>query len=363
MNILMQNRPDARTHPGGDTVQMERTAAALRLMGLKVDISLELAPDLAGYDLVHLFNTTRARETCLHARNARRQGKPIALSTIYWTMEELQRFAPPAPWIRRIAASQALWRALDRLIPPSPLRRKLEPRLIEGRLGRRKIQEEALSSAGVWLPNAEAERAQIEKDFAVSRPAVIVPNAADPLFADARPDAFIRETGLKDFILCAARIEPRKNQVSLLQAATGMGRPVVLMGRVQLESYGQACRAVSGVETIHIPEAPPEKVASAMAAAAVHALPSWYETPGLASLEAALSGSPVVTTDRGTAREYFGNMAFYCDPARVETIRSALLDALASPPGPALQEHIARRFTWEAAAKATLEGYRLLLAK
>ena len=40
--------------------------------------------------------------------------------------------------------------------------------------------------------------------------------------------------------------------------------------------------------------------------ARVHILPSWFETTGLVSLEAALSGCSVVSTERGHAEEYLG---------------------------------------------------------
>jgi len=247
------------------------------------------------------------------------------------------------------------------VIPPSPLRQSLLPRLVEGRLGHCQLQKEVLSAAGVWLPNARAELERIERDFEIVRPAVVVPNAPDPSFAWAHPARFVQETGFQDFILCAARIEPRKNQLALLKAASGLGRPVVLMGRIQSPGYWKACLMAKGVDLYHMEESPPEMVASAMAAAAVHVLPSWYETPGLASLEAALAGCQVVTTDRGTAREYFQDLVYYCDPASIDSIREAIRKALSSPPDPALREHVAHNFTWEAAARATLEGYRRLL--
>ena len=48
---------------GGDTVQIEKTKEQLEKLGVEVDISLELEPDLSAYDLVHLTNVTRIQET------------------------------------------------------------------------------------------------------------------------------------------------------------------------------------------------------------------------------------------------------------------------------------------------------------
>ncbi len=57
-------------------------------------------------------------------------------------------------------------------------------------------------------------------------------------------------------------------------------------------------------------------LASAYAAARVFALPSWFETPGLAALEAALAGCAVVITPYGSTREYFGDLVEYARPHR-----------------------------------------------
>ena len=44
---------------------------------------------------------------------------------------------------------------------------------------------------------------------------------------------------------------------------------------------------------------------SAYAACDVFVLPGWFETPGLAALEAALAGAKVVATKGGSTKEYF----------------------------------------------------------
>ena len=65
-------------------------------------------------------------------------------------------------------------------------------------------------------------------------------------------------------------------------------------------------------------------LASAYAAARVFALPCWFETPGLAALEAALAGCAVVITPYGSTREYFGDLVEYARPDRPGEIERAL---------------------------------------
>ena len=56
----------------------------------------------------------------------------------------------------------------------------------------------------------------------------------------------------------------------------------------------QSLQRISGDRLTIIDHLPQELLASAYAAAGVHALPSWMETCGLVSLEAALCGTPLV---------------------------------------------------------------------
>jgi glycosyltransferase involved in cell wall biosynthesis len=106
---------------------------------------------------------------------------------------------------------------------------------------------------------------------------------------------------------------------------------------------------------------PPEELPGIYRLAAVHALPSWRETPGLASLEAAAAGCRIVTTGIGSARDYFGEDAWYCDPPDRASIRTAVVGALAAQPSSRLRRRVLADYTWDAAARATLEAYQAAL--
>ena len=104
-------------------------------------------------------------------------------------------------------------------------------------------------------------------------------------------------------------------------------------------------------------------MANAYAAARTHALVSFYETPGLASLEAVLAGATIVATDRGSPREYFGDSAFYCQPTDLGSIKAALSAAYAAKPDPALKQRVLSEYSWARTAAATIEGYRRAIEK
>jgi glycosyltransferase involved in cell wall biosynthesis len=92
--------------------------------------------------------------------------------------------------------------------------------------------------------------------------------------------------GLNEFALCVGRIEPRKNQLRLVQALRSSKIPVVMVGRRMNAKFFEAVKQAMKSSDVIIEETNQEQLKRIYAAARVHVLPSIYETPGLASLEA-----------------------------------------------------------------------------
>lgn len=95
--------------------------------------------------------------------------------------------------------------------------------------------------------------------------------------------------------------------------------------------------------------------------AKVHVLPSWNETTGLSSLEAAWYGCNIVITDKGDTLEYFEDDAFYCDPSDPESIYNAIQKASSAPYSDALKNKIISKYNWQTAAVSTLEAYKEII--
>ena len=176
-------------------------------------------------------------------------------------------------------------------------------------------------------------------------------------------ERFRRETGLEDFVLCVGRLEWRKNQLMLLKALEDSELPLVFAtgGFTYQPQYEEVCRKFQRRgQTVFLGRLAPDLLASAFAAARVHALPSWYELPGLVSLEAAHYNTNVVITDYGTARDYFEEDAFYCRPDDPQSIHNAVCAAYYSPVRPHLADRVAQ-YTWQRAADRNLEIYEQVL--
>src|SRR5262249_30642993 len=81
-----------------------------------------------------------------------------------------------------------------------------------------------LQTSDLILPNSEAEKAQIERLFAIPGSKIqVVHNAVDAEFKNASPEPFRARYGNEPFLLSVGRIEPRKNQLNLIRAAKKAG--------------------------------------------------------------------------------------------------------------------------------------------
>ncbi len=350
MRVLLQGRNDLFDRPGGDTIQALKTAEHLRRLGVEAELNIERRQDLGEFDLVHLFNTTVDNSAL--ARAAHTQGRPVVLSTIYWNRDELLA--------ARLQFGQAGW--LVRLLGrtwASRLRQWIWYAQPEWRAMRALVHE-----VDLLLPNSQAETELLYRDFGLRHHerVRVVTNGVDPTpLLGATRQSFLERFSIQGFLLSVGRIEVRKNQLALLRVLRPDDPPAVFIGALNQRepNYVASVLELAREKNVRIIESLPHaEMASAYAAARAHVLPSWYETPGLASLEAAVVGCPVVTTDRGCAREYFGDLAHYCDPANPKSIRAALDSGLSAPRADALRDHILANFTWEVAARQTFDAYK-----
>jgi glycosyltransferase involved in cell wall biosynthesis len=328
---------------GGHVIQATRTAESLRAIGVDVTLSHD-SDDLSGYRIVHGFGLSPPI-----LRRARESGGVAVVSPIWWSADYRAGVTRPRTTSHRIEQAARLAFSAARRGAHETARRL-----------RQHIEEAARSfeSADLLLPNSQLEAAQIQTDLGISTPMRIVPNAFDPDFFTP-PEPGTPRSG----VACVGRIEPHKNQLGLIEALRGTGISLIVAGpeHPHHTDYARRCHACADSSVSFLPGGDQLFVRDVLRSAAVHTLPSWFETTGLVSLEAAGTGCAIVTTERGYAREYFGGYATYCDPASQSSIRDAVQSALATGPPAALRNHVASRFTWTQTARATLAAYEWIL--
>ena len=155
------------------------------------------------------------------------------------------------------------------------------------------------------------------------------------------------------------RIESRKNQLKLIRALNNTRYELYIHGKPSPNNmpYFEQCKA-EAAPNIHIGgHLDEEMLYTAYANARVHVLPSYFETTGLSSLEAAVMGCNIVVTDKGDTRDYFADDAWYCDPDSVESIKQAVDAAYNTPYNEAFRQRILSEYTWKRAAEETYKAY------
>ena len=340
--------------PGGHQVQLDQTARFLRELGVDAQVCYNSEARVGDFDLVHSFGLPPQ-----WLRRCRQARVPVVISTIYWarsyTMGEERTYVTTGEAARafkgRMRRGAALWYKTLRGRAGEACSQKL---------ARQIAYRASYEMADLLLPNSEMEAQTILADLEVTTPYHVVPNAVDA--ARFRlPDAPTK----RDYVLFAGRFEPHKNQLGLIRAWNAELPPLKIVGQAHPhhEVYYQKCLRESQPKNIEIlPGVPHDQLPALYQGAKLHILPTWFETTGLVSLEAALCGCNVVTTSRGYAREYFEDLAWYCDPAQRESIRQSVMGAWQSPFRAQLRERVLDNYTWEHTARATLEGYNTVLS-
>jgi glycosyltransferase involved in cell wall biosynthesis len=342
MKVLMGTFSGVTMLGGGVEVQVRSLQREL----VKLGVEAELFDPWKSYDRrsIDLFHLFAANVGTYHLGRALHSlGVKLAVSPVFFSRHNAAAVA------RRLAVGRKL-------------------RRVGGLWTEHMFCKELCDMAQVVLPNTQAELELVRDAFEVPAEKLrVLPNGVDGRFAGASPDAFVAQFGIRDFVLYVGHIGwERKNVLPLVKVLLELDRPAVFIGTVIDNRYGRQCyELIRGSASMrHIPALPPgsELLASAYAAAHVLVLPAYYETPGLAALEAALAGTRICITRHGGTTEYFGDMADYLEPSEPASIRNALRSALSRPKDQGLREHVRTNYLWSHAGQRLLATYRQTLA-
>lgn len=253
----------------------------------------------------------------------------------------------PLPWrAPRIVVAHSCvaswWRAVHGAPEPDRYRRY------------RDAVARGIAAADAVVAPTRAMMAAVRELHGEPRRAVVIPNAARPV-ARARDVA-------APFVLAAGRVWDEAKDLALLdRVAPRLGWPVVVAGSDAHPEGGSRrlahARALGWVA--------PDELAGWMSRAAVFVHPARYEPFGLAPLEAALHGCPLVLGDIPSLREVWGDAAVYAPPGDADAVVAAVEDLRTDPARRELLGERARAralaFSPERQADAYLALYTSLL--
>jgi hypothetical protein len=220
-----------------------------------------------------------------------------------------------------------------------------------------------LNMADRVVCNSDAECQTLSKVFEVPiEKFICVYNGVEEQFFESVDPKIFRDYYQihSPFVLNVANIEPRKNQLNLVRAIKQFPEyKLVIMGGIRDKEYADKVISEGGSQLIIIErqEHGSEMQRSAYTACGLFALPSTLETPGLAALEAAACGAPVLITQEGCTKEYFGNFVVYVDPDSVASIGNGIHSTF-SKSSPDLHALINEKFTWKKVLVPLIQHYQ-----
>jgi len=359
MKIAYISRATLYSSPGGDTQQIAMTAHYLRELGVDVDIYLTTDKiNYHNYDLLHFFNIIRPADILRHIL---RSEKPYVVSTIFLDYGDFEKNGRRGwmKWMNKIFSE-------DQIEYNKAIARRVRNGEKIGswhylRWGHRRSIHYIAENAGMLLPNSVSEYKRFSEKYQLQQVYQVIPNGIDPnlITKSDKP----RNEQCRDAVLCVGRIEGRKNQINLIRALNNTQYKVYIIGKPSPNNmaYYKQCKEAAADNIVFSNWVSEEKLYEMYHSAKVHILPSYFETTGLSTLEAAVMGCNIVITDKGDTVDYFGDYAWYCNPDDPASIRKAVDDAYSAPYNNRFKEYILNHYTWEHAAKEALEAYKKVL--
>jgi len=360
---------------GGDKIQVENTAAELRKLGVEIDIKSGLNTDMAGYDLIHIFQLDWSPESYFYTKQAKELGKPIVLSPIHHSVAELKKFDEEYVFDYRRLTKYMFRNQFHRDTYKDVYRTIFDPVHLKPTIysifkGLQNMNRDTIRWSDYVLVQTEKEAEDLKTTYEVDFKWSIVPNGVSKNFINN--SHYQNALGINEYILCVGRIEPRKNQLSVIEAVkrlrkeTGLDLKLVLVGVKSSRKHVEyILRFNSSLKknkwVIHISKVPYEEMPSYCHFAKVGVSASWFETTGLTSLEALFSGTNAVASGE-RAKEYLGDQASYCKPEDIDSIKDAIKKEYFAP-RPVVTDKMLSSYTWENAAKKTFEVYNQVLKK
>ncbi len=314
LTICFLVRPDLFTSNAGDTVQIQSLKNELEKIGYKIVIRTELnqLDNDDKFDFAHLFNILRVESALNNLNYAKKMKLPVLITPIYWNA---------LPFFKRERREYVNWWH-----------------------NTQRIRKNIIKQAELVAANSWQEIDCMQEDFAIDLNAEVYPNGVDSSF-------FTNAKKLDNKVISVGRFHPRKNQLQAIKALNDLDCDATFIGEVNDPAYFRKCNSIAGDNINFIQGLKQDELKEHYAKAKVHLLPSWYDTPGLANLEAGLAGCQVVTTPNGSTKEYFREFAYYCDHKSINSIKEQINCALKNKENKELQNLILNNFTWEKAAR------------
>lgn len=304
LNILFINRPK-NTWIGGDYVQMEATADALRRLGHKVTISETPLPmpakSMFDYDIVQIFNFSMPWAK-LGVWASKTKNLKTVVSMIYHEGENFIDYP----------TQQIMFDAIDK---------------------------------AVFLTEGEIER--VKRHLKVDdKKCVIIENGLDLSWFET----LSTDDKINPYVLTVGRVEPFKGQLAVAQACQMLGISYICVGEVVDRNYGNQIEGAGGLLVGKMEGLELKKMYNTCSC---YVLASQAEVMPLTVMEAGSQKKNIVLSDHC---EWKIPCCEYVKHGDVNQIKEAIEKTLKKPEAIELYDKV-KSMTWDNVAKKLLEVY------
>lgn len=338
MKIAFVARATLFIQPGGDTQQVEQSAAELFHLGIEVDIiTKERNVDLSKYDLVHFFNVGRPADLLRH-RNW--DSPPLFISTIWVEYNNSNRVETLKTLARGIIGN-------DRIPPLSYLL-----------AGQEKAMLQILEKADLLITTTEKEVERLQEAFGDIAPTFVVPPGLNRDYTEQLPEEKEDRSG----VLVVGRFEEIKNQKRAIEGLAKLNENVTFVGDASSNnpSYYNACKRMATDQMSFRPHSSMEALKMLYRTHKVVLVPSTFETFGLTALEGLSQGCEVVLSTSTGAHELLNAHVHSIDPMSTNDIARGVQEALNTTTDTSGRD-FAIQYTWKRAAESLRKLYETRL--
>lgn len=365
MKVIFASRKDCFYKKGGDTNQILLTKKYLEKKDVNI-VVCESHRDMLEHldaDILHVFNIQTPNDIAPYVFLAKKHNIPVVLSPIYWDMWHAVIISKVKNL--KIARFISHFKNLYRLFASICHRGYLSKQYIESRC-------EIISNVDFILPNSDEELIYLCKDLNldylnIKNKSTAVPNAIELEVSNIENNGNLN---IKDYILSVGRIEPNKNQLSIIKAMMDTpGIPIVFVGRKGDDiTYVDDVMSLSTLRgnVYFFDEVSHEKIQMFYKNAKVHVLASFRESPGLVTLEALGQGCRVVVSGHEfcPVKYYkFEENAYICNPYSIISIRKNILSAISNTTPISVGADYFENYSYYKSAKMTFDTYNMLSSK
>lgn len=321
---------------GGGETQMINTFNVVKKFGIDVSY-YDLYNKDVKYDLVHVFGCHYWHYNLIHLLKSK--GIPIVLSPISYSPGKLFKYK--------------IWSIFDRFLPVKTTFR---------------LHKEIIELADILLPNSNEEAKYLINHFGACLNKIeVIYNGINIPNIKFKNNLFFENFGIKDYVLCVGKIEPRKNQIEVVKALKKLNRKCVFVGAGMLNDvsyFNEFKELINGdPRFLHIEyiEHNSDMMASLYLNAYIHILLGKNETPGLVNLEAASYNCELIVWDCPPVREYLKNNATYINQENLKNLHYIIENIFLKKLKITDPDFIIDNYSWDKIGENNINIYKQIL--